>query len=176
LDVFLQKRTQSRYRVSFFFFSPIFPLISFFFFFFSLSLLFLFRFPVLIAIDGINHFWNKCQNIGDPYSTKKSIDLLDAKKLTVSQCFSQLENHSLLNGMVVAAVTSFPTRKYTAINSFYKAHPNLKRTIIPAYGKQEFFTILELWNHKKWIRSGLYSFFLEKELFLKRIFFFSSFC
>ncbi|EFA78042.1 hypothetical protein PPL_08688 [Heterostelium album PN500] len=62
------------------------------------------EFPVLIALDGYNHF-HRLSEYGDMYDAKTFMGTLPTDRLLASHLFKPLFNHSLSNGVVVASTT-----------------------------------------------------------------------
>ncbi|GAM23844.1 hypothetical protein SAMD00019534_070190 [Acytostelium subglobosum LB1] len=74
------------------------------------------EFPVLVALDGYNHFHRK-SGYGDMYDAKTFMGTLPTDRLLASNLFKPLFNHSLSNGIVVATTTD-DVRKEQLLGEF----------------------------------------------------------
>lgn len=59
------------------------------------------RFPVLIAIDGINAFYSPSVFLNPKYEKKYYIDPLPPSQLTLVRCFSNFKQHGLVRAIVL---------------------------------------------------------------------------
>ncbi|EAL66611.1 hypothetical protein DDB_G0281699 [Dictyostelium discoideum AX4] len=63
------------------------------------------EFPVLVAIDGFNHFYRP-SDYGDMYDSASNLGTLPTDRLMASSLFKNITSHQISNGVVLAATTN----------------------------------------------------------------------
>lgn len=100
------------------------------------------EYPVLIAVDDINSFWEPSTDLKDPRSVLDGrfapSPIVPIEKLVLAQCFSHLHQANLANGVVVAATTSKALRE--RFNEAVTKRDNFVE--IPVWPKRQFYRLM----------------------------------
>jgi hypothetical protein len=104
------------------------------------------EFPVLIAIDGLNCFYDVSRDFKDPSSVKenihpaklKALPPLYGKKFTIGKIFTEYRHHGLANGTFIATTTYQRNPNPFLIEHQFLTNRKYELTIIPKFRRNEF--------------------------------------
>jgi len=111
------------------------------------------EFPVLIAVDRINDWYNPSVFLNPQYSKKYFIDPLPPKRLSLVKAFANFHAHGLSNGTQIVAVDATGgTKRFLKDESDIMSDSASVRVVEP-YTKQENFAIMNYYQNIGFIRS-----------------------
>lgn len=107
------------------------------------------RYPILVAIDDYNLLHSHAVNLYDPDFQKLNPPLIRPEKLVLPSLFMSWQNHGIVNGTMVCAMTNTKPRN---TKEFDAQFPRLPTTYtVPRYNREEFLTIVANYEQNGYI-------------------------
>lgn len=130
----------------------------------SLGLILLHRYPVLIAIDDYNLLHSHAVDLYDPDFQKLNPPLIRPEKMVLPSLFQKWQNHGLLNGTMVCAMSNTKPRNTKEFDAQFPKLPSVFS--VTKYSKDEYLTVVANYEQNGYIHSTfIHQFFVDNNLF-----------